>query len=301
MLRLLTIGRSFATRAKARSHRCVAQREFSSLLFFLRRHNCTFHSCEALIRNPIPRGVSFRYDIHVRDLPGSAAFVDLHNNEKIPGTFFLFWDYSKLERDHFSDFMGLAGRITAPLQIGLHDSPVDAHLIQERFDGDRRAYLSWLKSDAMIDWVRFLLARPAELAALNDRVMSDLHRRVSESRRHFGQISAVASHGGELNQVVRPLLGELEPRIGALARQLGRTWLTPERIKSAGLMINVDGHGQERKGWREQSDGGGVIAKMTRRIQQYILEEKSALQILIHPYTWSGGKRDAELSALLCD
>lgn len=129
--------------------------------------------------------------------------------------------------------------------------------------------------------------------------MQRVQERVLQSRRNFGAITAVASHGGELNQFVRPQLDRLDPAIAKLARELGRTWLTPERVTQAGLSVNVDGHGQNRKGWREQSDGGGVIVKMARRVRQYILEEKSALQLLIHPYTWSGGKRDGELSMLL--
>lgn len=298
MLKILSVGRYIARRSQARLHSKFIEREFMALLSFLRESGCTFHSCEALIENPVPRGVSFRYDIHLRDVPGAAAFIDIHKREKIPGTFFLFWDYSCIEREHFADFMKLATRAAAPLEIGLHDSPVDAYLIHERFGGDRKAYTAWVKSDAL-DWVARLLQAPAELERFNTCVMQQFRDRVAQTRRHFGAVTAVASHGGELNQAVRPQLDRLDPAIAKLARQLGRTWLMPERVTAAGLSVNVDGHGQNRRGWREQSDGGGVIQKMARRIRQYVLEENAALQILIHPYTWSGGKRDGELSTLL--
>jgi hypothetical protein len=298
MLRILSAGRYLARRARAVSQRTLLQREFTALVSFLRESGCTFHSCEALIESPVPRGVSFRYDIHLRDVPGCAAFIDMHRREEIPGTLFLFWDYSKIEREHFRDFMDLAKRAASPLEIGLHDSPVDAYLMQERFAGDRKAYAAWVKSDAM-GWIASLLNAPQELEDFNRSVMASFQSRVIETRERFGPITTVASHGGELNQAVRPQLDRLDPAIAKLARQLGRTWLTPERVTAAGLSVNVDGHGQNRRGWREQSDGGGVIQKMARRIRQYVVEEQSALQILIHPYTWSGGKRDGELSALL--
>jgi hypothetical protein len=298
MLKILSAGRYLARRARAITHRKLIEQEFTALVSFLRESGCTFHSCEALIESPVPGGVSFRYDIHLRDVPGCAAFIDMHRREEIPGTLFLFWDYSRIEREHFHDFINLAKRAAPPLEIGLHDSPVDAYLMQERFAGDRKAYAAWVKSEAM-GWIASLLNAPQELEDFNRSVMTSFQSRVSETRARFGPIATVASHGGELNQAVRPQLDRLDPAVATLARQLGRTWLTPERVTAAGLSVNVDGHGQNRKGWREQSDGGGVIQKMARRIRQYVVEEQSALQILIHPYTWSGGKRDGELSALL--
>ncbi|HEY4114602.1 MAG TPA: hypothetical protein VGM17_11145, partial [Rhizomicrobium sp.] len=58
-------------------------------------------------------------------------------------------------------------------------------------------------------------------------------------------------------------------------------------------------HGEGRKRWHQQSDLGGNIVKMAERLKRFIVGQNNAVQILIHPYTWSGGKRDGELSALL--
>ncbi|HEY4113240.1 MAG TPA: hypothetical protein VGM17_04195, partial [Rhizomicrobium sp.] len=217
MLGIVSFGRNMATRARAGSHRKLVEHEFAALLSFLRDSSCTFHSCEALIRNPVPRGVSFRYDIHLRDVPGCAAFIDIHKREQLPGTFFLLWDYSQAERRRFADFARLAGRIAPPLEIGLHDSPVDAYLIEKRFGEDRTAYIAWIKSAAAVEWFSSLLRAPDELAKLNLAVLEHFRRRVDRTTERFGAITAVASHGGEMNQAFRPKMQTLEKPLAELA------------------------------------------------------------------------------------
>jgi hypothetical protein len=108
--------------------------EFSALLRFLREKECTFHPCVSLGEAPIPRGVSFRYDIHLHDLPVAHDFLALHLSENIPATFFLLWDYSPVEKKHLGDFRTLAAKVLEPAEIGLHDSPVDAWLIESKFE-----------------------------------------------------------------------------------------------------------------------------------------------------------------------
>ena len=128
----------------------IAQ-EFAALLGYLRRSGCSFRACLAL--GGTPRGVAFRYDIHRRDLPAAHDFLALHLRVGIPATFFLLWDYSPLERKRLDQFLGFAAKAKAPVEIGLHDSPVDAWLIESDFAGDRKAYVVWTQSAALPEWL----------------------------------------------------------------------------------------------------------------------------------------------------
>lgn len=272
-------------------------REFSALLRFLREEGCTFHGCIALGEAPTSRGVSFRYDIHLRDLAAAHDFLALHLGENIPATFFPLWDYSPAERKRLDGFRAFAAKSRAPTEIGLHDSPVDAWLIESKFENDRKAYVTWMGSGAAMEWFTMLVRSPAELELLHVQVLERFVARVEKTKELFGPITSVASHGGQIGQFLKR--GKtLSPEIVALLRVLeARGWLTKERVAAAGLIADVESY---RSGPRrvQVSDGGGKIAAMARGLKEALAGDR-AVQLLIHPYTWGGAARDAELGALL--
>ena len=273
--------------------------EANALLAFLRRSGCTFHRCADLYRQPVPRGISYRYDVHVRDIPGCRSFVEFHRKERIPATFFFFWDYSPLERKHFQEYKDLRKLIAEPSDVGHHDSPVDAFLIANRFRGNRREYATWADSEGAVRWLTRLAEDPVELARFNDSAMTEFIARVRQAQVHFGPISLIAGHGGELGQLLRKKLPKMKPAAADIARNLrARYWLTPNRLAAAGLDACVDRNDHSPEGWFEASDDGGLITKMARLLRRR-LDQSTAVQLLLHPYTWAGGKRDAELSELL--
>ncbi len=273
--------------------------ELGALFSFLRHCGCTFHSCTVLGANPEPLDVAFRYDVHVRDIAACHAFVEAHRAERVPATFFLFWDYSALERSYSGAFQELAEKIAAPLEIGLHDSPVDAWLIQSQFRFDRGAYWGWLKSPAAVAWIAAMAADKNALEELHAAVLRGFISRVHRMQERFGPIASVAAHGGDLRQALHPKLDALGPGVAQVGRNLfASAWLTPERVAAAGLEACVDRQNRSRGRWCQVSDGGGAIGKMVQRMQ-VSLERKAAMQILLHPFTWDGARRDGELSHLL--
>jgi hypothetical protein len=241
-------------------------------------------------------GVAFRYDIHLRDVPGARFFADFHRKQNVPATFFLFWDYSPIERRHFRDYRALRKRISEPVEVGLHDSPVDAFLIKAEFGGNRHAYAKWTDSDDALQWLAELTSNSTKLVSLNEAALEDFLTRVRQTREHFGDISLVAPHGSELWQNLRKKLPSLEASLAKTAQSLrARFWFTAERLGAAGLELCV--HPSDR--WREISDEGGKTSRMAEALRQEARAKRRAVQLLIHPYTWTGGKRDAELSDLL--
>ncbi len=279
--------------------RRILEREFTALMEFLRRSGCSFHECVELADNPVPRGVAFRYDVHHRDIPGCFSLIDLHRQHKIPATFFFFWDYSPLERARLGKFLELKNRISKPLDIGLHDSPADAYLARTKFDGDRRAFQKWLQSTAAVEWFSKLSAAPDELALLNEAIFAEFKARVERTRELFGPITTVAAHGGELAQSLRSRLAALGAGADVARSLFAKAWLTPERAAAAGLAPTVDRFGRNPPGWTELSCNGGEIANLAGTLRRSILVKNSAVQLLLHPYTWAGARRDAELSHAL--
>ena len=272
-------------------------RELSALLRFLRQKGCAFRPCVVLGEAPIACGVSFRYDIHLRDLPAAHDFLALHLDENIPATFFLLWDYSPAERKRLDDFCAFAAKARAPVDIGLHDSPVDAWLIESKFKNDRKAYVTWIRSGAAMEWFTALVRSPAELELLHVQVLERFVARVEKTKELFGPIVSVASHGGQIGQF-RKREKSLNSEIVALLHSLeARGWLTKERVAAAGLIADVESY-RSGPGRRQASDGGGKIATLAHNLNRALAEDR-AVQILLHPYTWGGAERDAELSALL--
>ena len=290
----------FGRKIKASKAQRTLVREATALLAFMREASCTFHRCSSLIANPVPMGVAYRYDVHVRDIPGSYAFAEFHRKQDVPATFFLFWDYSPVERRHFDDYRKLRALLSEPLEMALHDSPVDAFLIKAEFGGNRREYLNWTDSGDALEWLSAMTAEPQKLAAFNQAALADFIARVHQTRLHFGPFSLVGGHGGELGQSLRKKLKSLEPAVVKTARSLqARFWLTPERVAAAGLDHCVDRNDYTPQRWREVSDDGTKIANMAAALRERLLVKQNAVQLLLHPYTWSGGQRDAELSDLL--
>ena len=274
--------------------------EFAALVRYLREAGCSFHSCSALGTHPVPRGISFRYDVHVRDLPGAFIFADLHLQHGIPATFFVFWDYSPHERDYLKTFLKLRDRATPPLEIGLHDSPVDAHLIQHKFGNDRKSYAAWLDGSDAPAWLSRLSEAPDELEALNSAAQEDFEVRVEKTRELFGPVRTVAGHGGEIGQKLRGRFPELGPAATAIALGFfSRNWLTAERVRAASLDAAVDCYGNFVEGWKEFGCRGGAITSLSEKIRRYLSVRNSAIQLLLHPYTWTGAERDAEFSQAL--
>jgi hypothetical protein len=261
--------------------------QFGELLHLLKANACSFHDCTALARAPTPHGIAFRYDIHLRDLAPAHDFLAFHTRENIPATFFLMWDYSRAERQRLKAFLAFAKKVKPPVEIGLHDSPVDAFLIETKFSGNARAYRRWTASPEAIEWLKTFVAQPDQLAAFHAEVLERFRMRVRQTREHFGNVTAVAAHGGELVQSLRAR--NLEPQLRELAAGLfAPNWLTPERVAAAGLDTNVES-AKRTRGWKEVSDLGGSRIAMMQKIEQ-ALATGNAVQALLHPYAWL--KRD---------
>lgn len=279
--------------------------EFSALLGFLKGSGCSFHSCYDLGKSPVRRGVSFRFDIHVRDIAGAYAFLAALYRYNIPGTFYLLASYSSHEQAALRDFLRLARSTGVPAEIGLHDSPVDAYLVSKLFSGKASEYWQWLKSDEAVDWFRSLAASPTRSEAFNNEVLAAFSDRVSWMRREFGEFQTVASHGGELNQMFRSKLAELGETGVFIASLFADRWMTRQRLHQAAVEEDVEQFRSKAPLLYQVSDCGGAIKNMVVSIGDFILKRNSSVQILIHPYTWagplgrSGGVRDAELSGLL--
>jgi hypothetical protein len=261
-------------------------RQFSELLALLRSYNCTFHGCAALGNGPVPHGISFRYDIHSRDVELAHEFLAFHLRKNIPATFFLMWDYANSDRARFEKFQALAKKASPPIELGLHDSPADSFLIDTKFSGNSRSYRRWTASPDAIAWLEGIAAQPGALAQFNASALERFKQSVARTREHFGAISAVAAHGGEWGQSMRAHISTLDPGLQEIATSfIARHWLTRERVSAAGLEADVEYYAKHVPGLTQVSDGGKSRLIMTEKIKRDLSHGK-AVQILIHPYTW---------------
>jgi hypothetical protein len=287
-------------RAAALNRPTLVEDELGYLLAFLRGRGCTFHSCSEVGANPAPLRVAFRYDVHVRDLAACHAFIETHRSQNVPATFFFMSDYSDFERSYARQFGELAQNIAKPLEIGLHDSTVDAYLINARFGGDRGRYRAWLNSSEAVEWLIWLAKSEDRFEDLNRHVLTDFAARVQRMKERFGRVTTVAGHGGELVRVFHDKSRKVYPEADRVAHALmAKSWMTAERVAAAGLDACVDNFGSGGARWKQVSDGGGQILDMAKKIERHTRQRRMAMQLLLHPYTWEGTNRDGELSRLL--
>ena len=177
--------------------------EFLSLVKSLEQRSLTFCSVSDLrLYATSGRGASFRYDIHARDIEKAHDFAHEHAATKIPATFFLQIDYSAIERAQISRFVELAESVVQlGLEVGLHPSPVDSYLIWSRFGGDPRQYANWLRNEG-IEYIHHLSEDKARLENLNREIEDHFGDLVARAKASIGPFNRVASHGGELNQIL---------------------------------------------------------------------------------------------------
>lgn len=282
-----------------------AYQEAVALIEHLHRQKCSFFSCSNLGNSPTPRGVSFRFDVHARDIFGAYGFLAALYRRNIPGTFYLLADYSSDERARFAEFRNLVRSIRSPMEIGLHDSPVDAYLISQKFGGVAIDYWRWLQSEKSLQWLTRLAVSPSDQKSFHREVMDAFSNRVLWTKKQFGEFNTMASHGGEINQMFRKRLPELGVTGEFISSLFAENWITDERLAQVGLDADVEQFRKKAPLLYQVTDGGGQIKRMMDNINMFVVGRNRAVQILIHPYTWagplghSGGTRDGEISVLL--
>jgi len=282
-----------------------ACRECVALLEHMRGKCAEFHTCFELGNFPVPRGVSFRFDVHARDIAGAYGFLAALYQYNIPGTFYLLADYSTDERNRRPDFLALVRRIRAPMEIGLHDSPVDSYLIAHKFKGIGIDYWRWLQSDDSLKWFNKLAESESGRLDFSDVVMDAFAARVAWMKAEFGDFTTMGSHGGEINQMFRKRLPELGVTGEFLSSLFAENWITDERLAQVGLDADVEQFRKKAPLLYQVTDGGGQIKRMMDNVNMFVVGRNRAVQLLIHPYTWagplghSGGTRDGEISVLL--
>lgn len=276
-----------------------ARFEFDALLDHLEQQGARFHPCEDLGETPQPLGVSFRYDLHQRDIAGAYVFLEAHRRRNIPATFFLLWDYTDHELGHLEEYKEFARFLQGPARIGLHDSPGDVYLLQHFAGGNRAQYNRWLASPDALAWFTATATDPEARAAFERDILAHFTRRVARTRELFGPCRTMSAHGGELHRAYRARLPDLDPAVAAFVRSLfAEQFGTPERLSAAGLVADVERYKHTAPGWHQVSDGAGNITRMMEEAFAHG-DAKTARQFLIHPFTWHGGTRDTEITSML--
>ncbi|HVY31778.1 MAG TPA: class I SAM-dependent methyltransferase [Polyangiaceae bacterium] len=288
----------------ADTSRAFAASEFDHLLKHLVTRDYAVVDCLAQNREQARRTISFRYDVHLRDVHCAHGFLDVHRQRRVPGTFFLLHGYAATERAHEQDFVALAEAVRAaqgegvPVQLGLHDSPVDRYLIATVADGDEGRFMAWLRNYECVEYFRRLSESPAAAAEFNANVLALFVESVRSARAAFGDFQLSAGHGGKLAQLLRPRLAALEGLAPIISACFSENWLTLERLSAAGLVGDMELFKRGTPGVAYITEGGGKLTVMCERLHHYMRVERP-ITALIHPATWGRPARDSEWSALL--
>lgn len=265
-------------------HRLLA--DFRLLVEYFQDRSLGFVRVEDLpMRSIEDKGVSFRYDIHARDIQNAYFFIQEHARKGIPGVFFLQIDYSLAERKRGAEFVDLANfALSKGLEVGLHTSPVDSYFIWAKHGGNAREYASWLREQG-VQFVSTLASDPKLLASLHCEVSKFFEEFVEKSRSVLGDFALVASHGGELRQLLRPKIDNMDPATLEIYNSLcAEGWMRQERLADVGVKGDVEQFKSIRL--RQATDGGGGYKRMQESLLN--ISPDISAQVLIHPYGWGG-------------
>src|SRR5258706_6125544 len=191
--------------ATADTSRAFAGSEFRHLLRHLASKDYGVTDCLVQNREQAPRTISFRYDVHLRDVHCAHGFLDVHCERGVPGTFFLLHAYALVEQAHEADFVELANRIGAakgqgvPVELGLHDSPVDRYLTLRFADGDEGRYVAWLRNSDSVAFFRKLNELDSARSEFDAEVLAMFVQTVRLARQTLGDFQLSAGHGGSLS------------------------------------------------------------------------------------------------------
>lgn len=286
-------------------YQLFAAGEFRCLLDSVRSMRYSVVDCLDQYQRREPSTLSFRYDVHWRDVHVAHAFLRVHRERRIPATFFLHHGYSALEQSKAEDFVGLAAAIRSAQQLGVrvevgfHDSPVDRHLLWQVAGGDEVRFVEWLSGGAAITFFSELAASVEGRALFHAEVLKTFVRAVENARAALGPFQISAGHGGKISQVLRSRLEELGPLGPCVAECFAENWLAPARLSAAGLVGDLELFKREAPTVAAITEGGGRIERMCGDLARYAAKRRPIVA-LIHPATWGGnGRRDAEWSQQL--
>jgi len=281
-----------------------AASEFRYLLDYFDARGYRVVDCLVQNRERQRLSVSFRYDVHLRDVHCAHGFLAVHRERSVAGTFFLLHDYSVPERAHEAELKALATLIHeakaagAPVALGLHDSPVDRYL-QWRFAGGKEGeYIKWLSSAAGVAFFTELAQSPPATQDFHAAVTERFVQTVVAAKAALGDFELSAGHGGKLSQILRKRLPELGDAAALVEQCFAEHWMTPERLAAAGIVGDVERFKRQVPEVAVITEGGGRLRIMCERLQYYAAAARPMIA-LIHPASWGKSVRDAEWSQLL--
>lgn len=121
---------------------------------FLERLRRAGFECRSLDRFGLEPGSEpafyFRYDVHIHDLPAAYALARLHEENGVPGVFYITWAFSDREVRWTPYFELLRAFDRRHVQFGLHCAPTTTWLINARFDGDFQRALQHVLGDGFV-------------------------------------------------------------------------------------------------------------------------------------------------------
>lgn len=198
-------------------------KEYISLLAYIRDHGYQFRSLENFEKNIDREGkytvsgrfAYIRYDIHIVDLPYAFGIAKIHEELKVPATFYIMWDYSKAHISLREQFLALRKLNPDYIYFGLHVAPTTSWFLKEYLDPNNITVSAYLKSQDFLDYIQNLKqevdnngAAGPELKRIQEGT-DDILKSLSESfREHFPDVTTISGHGHPLSAHLRSKLSK---------------------------------------------------------------------------------------------
>ncbi len=294
--RQLTTGSELpATLAKLRPYFRGWQKDFSN---FLRRILDAGYSVKSLndyVDEDLDKPIVFlRYDVHPYDILSAVGIAEAHAKYKVPGLFYINWDFSPLETGLRDQYLFLRRFDSDYVHFGLHAAPSTSWLIFDRFEGNRANAAKFIRSGDFKTYLDDLLAEHDRCGYSGERLagmVTEIEGRFSQIatsfREAFPTARTVTAHGNVLNTTLNKLCRR-EPRYGALIDVFeSRAFLTRERYERFGFF-------REMSLFPKCPVGGtyllhdGRVDDFKRRFKAHT-QAQIAMVLLFHPHRWANG------------
>lgn len=256
--------------------------------------------------DPNQKVVFTRYDVHIRDLPGLYGYLDVNIALGIPSNTYLFWDYSKRERDISQDFENIvkfAG--DTKTNVGFHTSPIDSYTIWTYFDGDEKKQVKWLRNGEGKNYLSSLANDQEKFENFISAVEKFFEAQSERFLARFPQSECLAAHGGAIGLTLRTEF-DVRPSLINPHSNMDRAW---NKFSGRNLLAYFLDRTDR---WKFESDhmpykyNYTPISDSVRNVETFLnecrnaIEKQRAVELLLHPATLAGQNGHDKLFDLLC-
>ncbi len=269
--------------------------DYKAMINYMYKNGYSFKSLNGYGKYDLEKEHAYlRYDVHIRDILASFGIAQLNINNKIPGVFYINWDFTGIEEYYREQFLCLKKFDPKYTHFGFHANPVASWFIREKFQDRTIDAINFIKSDKFVEYIRDLEkaidkkgTESVEYKEIVNGAEKYLEKTAHSFLEHFPDAKTVTGHGNILTSRARSIIRPDE-QYNCLRKIFSSVkFLTEERIKPLGFDCEATSSQSAFSGTEYYYCifDGNTSADYKKNLIKRI-NEKIPIILVFHPYRW---------------